>query len=105
MSGGAIVQPQSKTSVPEEQIVRYNYQERFTHWINGISYGYCLLTGLALFTPYMYWLGTVLGGGGAIRYWHPRVRLVYFARILHKHRMLKRHQANPDARRHLDQNP
>jgi len=87
MSGGAIVQPQSKAAGSEDQIVRYNFQERFTHWINGIAYGYLLLTGLALFTPYMFWMGTVLGGGATIRYWHPWVGLVYLASILQMHRM------------------
>jgi formate dehydrogenase subunit gamma len=50
-----------------------------------LSYSYCLFTGLALFTPYLYWLATVLGGGGTIRYWHPWVGLVYLASILWMH--------------------
>ncbi len=104
MSGGAIVQPQSKTAVPEEQIVRYNYQERFTHWINGISYGYCLLTGLALFTPYLFWMGTVLGGGATIRYWHPWVGLVYLASILQMHRMWRGDMGITEADRQWSKN-
>lgn len=104
MSGGAIVQPQSKTAVPEEQIVRYNFQERFTHWINGISYGYLLLTGLALFTPYMFWMGTVLGGGATIRYWHPWVGLVYLASILQMHRMWHGDMAITEADRQWSKN-
>ncbi len=104
MSGGAIVQPQSKTAVPEEQVVRYTYPERFTHWINAISYGYCLFTGLALFTPYMFWMGTVLGGGGTIRYWHPWIGLVYQASILQMHRMWRSDMVTTDADRQWSKN-
>ena len=80
MSIGTITRAGSR--VREEQVVRYAFDERANHWINAISYSYCLFTGLALFTPYLYWLGAVLGGGGTIRFWHPWVGLVYMVSIL-----------------------
>lgn len=84
MSGGTIAR--AGVEVPEEQIVRYTFDERANHWINALAYSYCLFTGLALFTPYLfYWMAPVLGGGGTIRFWHPWVGLVYFASILWMH--------------------
>jgi formate dehydrogenase subunit gamma len=80
MSSGTITR--AGTQVPDDQIVRYTFDERANHWINALSYSYCLFTGLALFTPYMYWLAAVLGGGPTIRFWHPWVGLVYVASIL-----------------------
>lgn len=79
MSSGTITS--AGTQVGEDQVVRYSYDERVNHWINAISYSYCLFTGLALFTPYLYWMAAVLGGGGTVRYWHPWIGLVYVASI------------------------
>jgi formate dehydrogenase subunit gamma len=36
-----------------------------------------LLTGLAFFSPNLYWLAMVLGGGPTSRYWHPIVGVVF----------------------------
>jgi formate dehydrogenase subunit gamma len=75
MSTGSITR--AGTSVPEDQVVRYTFQERAVHWINAIAYTYCMLTGLAFFTPYMFWIATVLGGGATVRFLHPWVGLVW----------------------------
>lgn len=73
------------TDVREGEIVRYTLKERICHWISGISYLYLLLSGLSLFTPYLYWLAYVLGGGPTIRFWHPWVGLVFFLSIVWMH--------------------
>lgn len=65
------------TDLREDEVVRYTLIERMCHWVAGISYLYMLATGLALFTPYLYWLAYVLGGGPTIRYWHPWVGLIF----------------------------
>lgn len=70
------------TDLREDEVVRYTLKERMAHWLAGLSYVYLLLTGLALFTPYLFWLAYVLGGGGTIRFWHPWVGLVFFASII-----------------------
>jgi formate dehydrogenase subunit gamma len=88
MSGGVIARPTAATS--EDQIVRYTFIERAYHWINAITYTYLLLSGLALFTPYLWWMASVLGGGGTIRFWHPWVGLVYLVTILWMHSKWKR---------------
>src|SRR5215813_5858876 len=79
MSTGSITRTGATTSTDE--IVRYDFSERAVHWINALAYSYCLFTGLALFTPYLYWLAAVLGGGPTIRFWHPWVGLVYLGTI------------------------
>jgi formate dehydrogenase subunit gamma len=68
-----------------EPIVRYTLQERVMHWLAGLSYTYLLLSGLALFTPYLYWLAAVLGGGPTIRVWHPWVGLLFTAAMIWMH--------------------
>jgi formate dehydrogenase subunit gamma len=66
------------TDLRQDEIVRYTLKERMCHWLSAVSYVYLLLTGLALFTPYLYWIAYVLGGGPTIRFWHPWVGLVFF---------------------------
>jgi formate dehydrogenase subunit gamma len=88
MSGGVIARP--TTATPEDQVQRYTFKERAYHWINGFAYIYLLLTGLALFTPYLYWMASVLGGGGTIRFWHPWVGLVYLVTIFWMYSAWKR---------------
>jgi len=83
MSGGAVVRP--SVAVPDDHVVRYSFQERVGHWINGIAYTYLLATGLALFTPHMYWLAAVLGGGPTIRFWHPWMGVLYMITIFWMH--------------------
>jgi formate dehydrogenase subunit gamma len=51
--------------------------ERVIHWIGSLTYVYELLTGLAFFSPNLYWLAMVLGGGPTSRYWHPIVGVVF----------------------------
>ena len=88
MSGGTIVRPTAVMA--EEQIQRYTFRERAYHWINAIAYTYLLLTGLALFTPVLYWLAYVTGGPALMRLLHPWVGLVYFFTILWMHGKWKR---------------
>ena len=34
-----------------ERILRYTLGERVNHWIGGLTYIYCLVTGLAFWSP------------------------------------------------------
>ena len=63
-------------------IVRYAFRERIVHWIAALSYVYLLLTGLAFWTPALYWIAVVLGGGFLTRAVHPWVGLVFAAVVL-----------------------
>lgn len=62
-----------------DAILRYNLVERVMHWISAITYCYVLLTGLAFYSPHLYWIATLLGGAPTSRYWHPWVALVFTA--------------------------
>jgi len=63
-------------------IQRYGLSERFVHAVAGISYVYLLLTGLAFWTPALYWIAVVLGGGYLARVLHPWVGLVFAAAVI-----------------------
>ena len=52
-------------------IERYTFRERIMHWLTGGTYLYCLATGLAFYSPHLYWLAYVLGGAPTSRFWHP----------------------------------
>ena len=52
-----------------DQVVRYTLRERVCHWLAGLSYVYVLLSGLAFYSPYLYFLAALLGGGPTARFW------------------------------------
>lgn len=68
--------------ISEDRVVRYTFVERLVHWLAGLSYLYLLLSGLALFTPYLYWIAAVLGGGPTVRFWHPWVGLIFIVGLV-----------------------
>jgi formate dehydrogenase subunit gamma len=72
-------------SPDREPVLRYTIRERIMHWLAGITYVYLLLTGLALFTPHLYWIAAVLGGGPTIRYWHPWMGLAFVIATIWMH--------------------
>lgn len=59
------------------RIIRYALGERLVHAVAGLSYVYLLLTGLAFWTPALYWLAVVLGGGYLSRLLHPWLGLLF----------------------------
>ncbi|MEX2263609.1 MAG: formate dehydrogenase subunit gamma [Bryobacteraceae bacterium] len=63
------------------KIPRFSFAERAVHWLTAISFLYAALTGLALWTPHLYWLASVFGGGNAVRWGHPWGG-VFFAVVL-----------------------
>jgi len=65
-----------------ERILRYRFAERMMHWIAGLSYVYLLMTGLAFWSPYLFWLADLTGGGPIARFWHPWVGLGWCVAML-----------------------
>ena len=63
-------------------ILRYTLLERTIHWVAALTYMYVLATGLAFYTPHLYWIADVLGGGPTSRYWHPWIALVFMATMV-----------------------
>lgn len=53
------------------RIERFSFTERAVHWMAALSFLYAALTGLALWTPSLFFLASLFGGGEAVRRWHP----------------------------------
>lgn len=64
------------------RIRRYSMAERVVHWTSAITYTYVLATGLAFYTPHLYWIALVLGGGQTSRFWHPWIGVVFVATLV-----------------------
>lgn len=56
-----------------DRVVRYTFGERAVHTLAAIVFIYLLLTGLAFWTPALYWIAVMLGGGFLSRLLHPWV--------------------------------
>lgn len=63
-------------------VLRYTLHERLLHWVVGLTYVYLLLTGLAFYSPHLYWLAVMLGGGPTVRVWHPLVGIIFFTGLV-----------------------
>ena len=61
----------------EELIPRYSMGERANHWIGALTYTLALITGLAFWSPYLYWLAAIVGGGPTARFIHPWFGLIF----------------------------
>jgi len=79
MSGGRIL--------PGNRVLRYTMQERVIHWISAFAFVYVLLTGLAFFSPSLYWLAVLLGGGFGSRAMHPWAGVLFMAMCAWMYRM------------------
>ena len=77
MSTTTSVKP-AEQHVPAGRILRYTFHERLVHWVAALSYIYLLLTGLAFWSPWLFWLAIALGGAPVSRMLHPWFGLVFF---------------------------
>jgi formate dehydrogenase subunit gamma len=69
------------------RIQRYSYYERMVHWVAGLSYIYLMLTGLAFWTPWLFWMAVALGGGTVSRQLHPWAGLIFVVATFLMYRM------------------
>jgi formate dehydrogenase subunit gamma len=81
------------------EVLRYTLTERINHWIAGLSYVYCLITGLAFWSPYLYWLAAIVGGGPTARFWHPWVGVIFTISVFAMHQMWRNDMRITDADR------
>ena len=81
------------------RILRYNFRERMVHAASALSYVYLLLTGLAFWTPALYWLAIVLGGGYLSRLLHPWIGVLFSIAVLNMYVMWRRDMRTTDADR------
>src|SRR5262245_51420742 len=81
---------------------RFSITERVLHWLVALSFLYAGLTGLAFWSPRLYWLAAVFGGGATVRAWHPWGGLLFVAFFAVMFRGWKRHmRLDGDDRRWL----
>ncbi len=67
---------------PGRRILRYTVRERIVHWVAGFTFVYLLLTGLAFYSPYLFWLSALVGGGPTARAWHPIMGVLFTVAVL-----------------------
>jgi len=68
-------------------VLRYSFAERLMHWAAALSYIYLMLSGLAFWTPWMWWVAMMLGGGPVARAVHPWMGLFFTASVIYMYRM------------------
>ncbi len=68
-------------------VLRYTFPERLIHWGAALSYIYLLLSGLAFWTPWMWWAALMLGGGPVTRAVHPWFGLIFVFCTMYMYRM------------------
>jgi formate dehydrogenase subunit gamma len=57
--------------LPDGKIVRHDNSERIIHWSIAIAFLFLFFSGLALFSPFFFWLSAIFGGGQFMRLLHP----------------------------------
>jgi len=62
-------------------VLRYTLNERIIHWVAGLTYVYQLLTGLAFYSPNLFWIAILRGSGPTSRFWHPWIGLLFTAAL------------------------
>jgi formate dehydrogenase subunit gamma len=73
--------------LPHGRILRYQFHERLTHWVAAFSFMYLMLTGLAFWSPWLFWIALVLGGGQTSRTLHPWAGLIFAGAVLYMYVM------------------
>lgn len=68
--------------LPHGRVLRYSFRERLMHSVSGFSYVYLLLTGLAFWSPWLYWISFLLGGPTISRALHPWAGVVFVVSVV-----------------------
>ncbi len=59
------------------RIERFSFRERLVHWLVALSFVYTGLSGLSLWSPKLWWLAAVMGGGETVKGWHPWAGVIF----------------------------
>ena len=97
MSTSHLVSSTRTSGEPGGNILRYTLSERVHHWLGFFFYLYCLITGLAFWSPYMFWLAVLAGGGATARFWHPWFGLGFTVSMFWMYKMWWRDMQTTDA--------
>jgi len=99
MSTNAVTSASSAANHDEETIVRYSFADRANHWIGALAYIYLIATGLAFWSPYLFWMAAVVGGGPTARFCHPWVGLLFSATLFWSFKEWRRDMVADDSDR------
>jgi formate dehydrogenase subunit gamma len=64
-----------------KSIERFSFAERASHWISALCFLHAAFTGLALWSPRLFWMAIVFGGGETARAWHPWAGVFFFCAL------------------------
>jgi len=82
MISSQVISDSRSADMRVRRIVRYTLDERIHHWSAAITYIYCLVTGLAFWSPYLFWLAVLAGGGATARFFHPWSGVLFTISVL-----------------------
>ena len=72
------VERHGRTVVRRGELLRHGVYTRVLHWTVAISFVLALLSGFAIYSPWLYrWLTPLFGGGPMTRFLHPWFSLVF----------------------------
>ena len=72
-----------RTVVYEGELLRHSAYTRIVHWAVAITFILALLSGFALFTPWLYtWLAPIFGSGARARLLHPWFGMAFVIAVL-----------------------
>jgi formate dehydrogenase subunit gamma len=69
--------------LPYGRVLRYTFVERANHWVAALSYIYLLVTGLAFWSPWLFWLAVLGGGPQVSRILHPWFGVVFSVSLIY----------------------
>ena len=68
----------ARARVRRGEVLRHPLYSRVLHWLTAIAFILALLSGFALYSPWLYrWLTPLFGGGPMTRFLHPWFSLVF----------------------------
>lgn len=70
------IRPAPTDPEPKVTVGRYSVLTRINHWTLAGSFILLALSGLALFSPSLFWLSALFGGGSTLRWLHPVIGVV-----------------------------
>ena len=88
---------QPEQILPRGRVLRYAFAERLNHWLAAFSYIYLLLTGLAFWSPWCFWIAVMLGGGQTSTTLHPWIGLVFFIAVMRMYSLWAAQMRSTDA--------
>src|SRR5215470_18236125 len=78
----ALAREREDVLISQTLIARHKASVRLTHWLVAIFFFLATLTGFVLFTPYLFGLSGLFGGGAMTRTLHPWFAMLFALGVL-----------------------